>query len=210
MLSAESARIEAGIPVDLEGVVTYFDPNWSMMFLQQANQGVFVVPEGIEEAPVPGNKVRLLGITAGGEFRPVVKDVRLQGQLSSRFPAPKPLNYSQLGSGEFDSLWVRVQGVVWDIEYVDPNLRLSLISPDGVFNVFVRDHGGLNHNDLRYSRLEIDGVATTLLDADNQPIGGQLFVPGELQLRILEVGVIVPFEREPTPMAEFLEDRNAG
>jgi hypothetical protein len=58
--TADPTLIESGIPVDFEGVVTYFDPNWSMMFLQQFDQGVFVIPNGIGEPPVPGNKVRLL------------------------------------------------------------------------------------------------------------------------------------------------------
>ena len=192
--TVDPALIEAGVPVDFEGVITYFDPNWSMMFLQQADQGVFVLPNGIGEPPVPGNKVRLFGLTAQGDFRPVVKDVRLQGQMAARFPIPKRLTYSQLGAGDHDSLWIRMEGIVWEIQYVEPNLRLSVLSPDGVFNVFVRNHDGLNHNDLRYSRIEMDGVATTLLNSEGQPSGGQLFVPGEGQLRIVEVGVIVPFE----------------
>ena len=202
----DPALIESGAPVDFEGVITYFDPNWSMMFLQQADQGVFVLPTGIEEPPMPGNKVRLLGLTAMGDFRPVVKDIRLQGQISARFPIPKPLTYSQLRSGDHDSIWVRMEGIVWEIQYVEPNLRLSILSPEGVFNVFIRNHDELNHNDLRYSRLEIDGVATTLISDEGQPSGGQLFVPGEEQLRIVEVGAIVPFERDTTPFKEFLEN----
>lgn len=35
-------------------------------------------------------------------------------------------------------------------------------------------------------------------------------MPGEGQLRIVEVGVIVPFEQDPTPIQEFLNITNAG
>jgi hypothetical protein len=184
--TVDPALIESGVPVDFEGVITYFDPNWSMMFLQQADQGVFVFPNGIGEPPVPGSKVRLLGLTAVGDFKPVVKDVRVQGQMAARFPIPKPLTLPQLGSGEYDSLWVRMEGVVWEIQYVEPNLRLSVLSPEGVFNVFVRNHEGLNHNDLCYSRIEIDGVATTLLSDEGEPVGGSCLCREKVSFELLK------------------------
>lgn len=208
--AGDRSAMNAGQPVDFEGIVTYFDPVWSMFYLQQDDAGIYVVQDGLEGSPVPGNRVRLLGTTAEGDFVPVVSQARLQGQMSARFPNSVEINYQQLASGEFDSRWVSMTGEVWDISYVEPNLRLTVLAGDSSFNVFVRDHQSLNYNDIRFSRVTITGVATTVVDDEKRPIDGQLFVPSGEQIVVDEVGVIHPFATSLTDIAQLAESPSQG
>ena len=202
-----ATEIESGLAVDLEGIVTYSDPTWSLLFLDQGNSGVFVLPGEIGEMPSAGNRVRLLGTTAMGDFRPVVRGTRLMGQLPSDFSDPDPIDYSELVLGQFDSRRIRIHGDVWDITYVEPNLRLSMVTEGGEFNVFIQDHSDLNQNDLLFSRIELDGVATTLVDSDRNAVGGQVFVSSGRDIRVVELGVLRPFVRSLTEISTVLSGK---
>lgn len=201
-------QVEAGLSVDLDGLVTYFDPTWSMMFFQQGDHGIFALANATtissDAPPRPGQRVRLSGLTAPGEFRPVLINPKAQILGGNEFPVPVVLNSSQLASGDFDSRWARLQGEVWQISNSNQHLRLVLLSEGMVIPVFLLNTEGVNRNDLRYSRVEIDGVAATVIDEAKRPLGGQLFVPGLGQIRLVEIGTLKPFEASVSELDDLL------
>ncbi len=203
----DSAQLEAGVPVEATATVTYFDPVWKVMFVQHADAGMFVLPGEMPNDLRAGSRVRLRATGRMGDYEAVLTEPELMDRSAGRFPLPVPATASELKSGKLNARWVEVKGQVWDITYVEPNLRLMVIMPSGMMPVYVRAHDRLNHNDLRYASVEIKGVAATIVDEQRRPVDAQLFVPGESQIRIQEVGALRPFQIPETAIDAF-RDRN--
>ena len=112
-LSKSQAR--AGRPVHLEGMISYVDPIWKFLFLQDGNDGVFVHGVVEHQSLECGQMVRIQGKT-GFEFCPLVRcqePVEVLGDFD--FPTPIPITSlptiatDQLNANPFESRLVSVE-----------------------------------------------------------------------------------------------------
>ncbi|MBB5352061.1 signal transduction histidine kinase [Haloferula luteola] len=145
-LTPEKAR--ARIPVEIEGVVIYFDATTGHAFIHDETGSVFFRP-GIAGTPgsvtaAIGDHVRLRGITWAGEFSPSIagpssEDAPAPVELiplgAGKLPEPLPVPFDQLKTGRWHDQWVSIHGTVREIDAA-PGLgprRISLLlsGPDG-------------------------------------------------------------------------------
>ena len=68
-----------GLPVDLEGVITFWDPKLSQAFFEDSSAGIYVSLHGAANGylasrgtSATGMRVRLRGVTGPGDFAPIV------------------------------------------------------------------------------------------------------------------------------------------
>jgi PAS domain S-box-containing protein len=122
-LSREEAA--HGYPVQLQGVITYYDREAGILFIQDSTAGIFVDPAGMKvEAPergvvpappspsiYPGELITLEGKSALVDYAPeiVQPTVRILGFAA--MPAARTVELEHLASGKEDSQWVEVQGI---------------------------------------------------------------------------------------------------
>ena len=95
--------------VRLRGVVTYVDPAWRLVFVQDDTAGVYVnTQNGPPVAAVVGDDVEIQGVTDTGGFAPsvIAETVQVRGHR----PAPAPITPSldALLAGGVDSQWIGV------------------------------------------------------------------------------------------------------
>lgn len=121
----------AGIPVALQGVVTM--ANYRSLVIQDDSGGVFVLYEGNGSAtmPRPGEIWSIQGVTARGDFSPIVvaKDARLVRR--GIFPPPQRPNWEQLLNGSLDAEWVEIEGVITSAEQG----KVELLTRDGFISI---------------------------------------------------------------------------
>ena len=108
------SRTEAGqgYPVAFEAVVTFSDASMNALFVQDASGGIYVTPARRRWHVHPGERVRVKGITAAGDFAPVIADATFESLGEAPMPDPARLGLDALLTGQFDCRWVEIHGVV--------------------------------------------------------------------------------------------------
>ncbi len=106
-------------PVRLRGVVTFFDQAHYFRFMQDDTAGIyFFLGDGPDNPPLAaGQLIELEGEVSAGEFAPIVTPSRIQILGAGAFPATKPATFEQLASGQEDSQFVEVHGIVRAVDF---------------------------------------------------------------------------------------------
>ena len=124
-------QVRSGIEVELEGVLTYYEPSHRMAFIEDDTGAIYLQ---IKDALpiVAGERIRVLGRTNQG-----LDGINIRGEsdeISPRLIAlgrglpPKPMNVSlqQVVSGEMGARWVQLSGMVTAVELVGDRIQLRL------------------------------------------------------------------------------------
>lgn len=191
---------EAGryFPVKLRGVVTFFDEGLFYRFIQDETAGIYF--RGLTNGPnlEPGQLVELEGFAGPGEYAPIVeaRQVRVVGRGS--LPAAKPSTFEELSTGQEDSQFVEVVGIVRSVEPAEwsPFFRLEVATGGGRLTTFVRDLPVQNPDELVDSTVKMRGVCSTVFNRQRQLFAIRLMVPRAEDLTIEKAA---PSERFAMP-----------
>ncbi len=139
-LSASPGR--SPVPVHINGVITYWDPGWRLVFLQDETGGL-KLPTAIFGNRVfeQGKRVEIDAQAESGGPEPVLINPRVVVLLGGNGDvAPARVQFSDLQGGRYDFRLVRVEGV---LQSAEPNragrYRLKLVTPEGRLTAWVAD-----------------------------------------------------------------------
>ena len=199
---------EAGrrVPVRVRATVTYINPATAVFFVQDQTGPSYVSAPRIGELKVQaGDLVDVSGVTAPGQFAPVIFSASVERVSSSSMPPPAPVAFDELFSGRMDSAWVQTEGVVQSVETQRGSTLEDVVSLQWGDYLYVL----LIHNpDARPlpppdSRVQVQGVCGTIFNARRQIVGVQIYVPSPDFVRLLEPGPD-PAALRPRPIDELL------
>ena len=138
-LAPEQAKL--GYPVRLHAVVTYYNGQTPDLFVQDSSAGIWVESANSIQPVRAGDLIELEGITAPGEFAPVVDKPRVKILRRVSLPEPKQVSIERLQTGDYDSQWVELEGVIRSAPIVriggGPVVRFEIASADGRFLAIV-------------------------------------------------------------------------
>jgi PAS domain S-box-containing protein len=165
-------------PVDLNGVVTYSDPEWGLLFVQDGTGAIYVDVHGQGLKLAPGTRISVHAVTGPGDVGPVL--VRPTPRVLGRgeLPAPEVLSLAALDGGSADSHWVETRGVLrpgnqsWDricFRIVDGKTWALVVIPQPDKGESQRWIG---------ARVKVRGVCGSRLGSFGKREGAQLFVSG--------------------------------
>jgi len=211
-LTDEEAR--RAYPVHLQGVITYFDPDFGTgqpaIFIHDATGGVFIkmLCKLSCEAAGPlfvGALVEVRGVSAPGGFGPVVGNPQIRVLGRASLPARPPrVSYAKLRTGDEDAQWVEVEGSVHHvIEYAN-SVTLRLEMPDGPIDVTMIKTPGATYSDLIDAQVRIHANAAPTTNTDGQMIGVHLQSPNISALQVVEPAPKDPFAHSPIPIDRLL------
>ena len=211
-LTDEEAR--RAYPVHLQGVITYFDPDFGTgqpaIFIHDATGSVFIqmiCKLTCKEADplFVGALVDVWGESAPGGFGPVVSNHQIRILGRAPLPTNPPLvNFAKLKNGDEDAQWVEVEGAVRHvIEYAN-SVTLRLEMSDGPIDVTMIKTPGATYSDLVDAQVKIRANAAPTTNADNQMIGVHLQAPNLSALQIVEPAAKDPFALPPIPIDKLL------
>jgi len=131
LTSAAQVRTSAGrgqvAPVDLRGVITFYDRNWHILFIQDRSAGVFV--RAPRFYPVEqGQTIHLRGEVNLGGFAPDVANPAFQVLGKGRMPEPLRAPLQDLFSGRYDSRWAETGGVVQSLARESTHVSMWIAS----------------------------------------------------------------------------------
>jgi signal transduction histidine kinase len=197
-----------GYPVRLRGVVTYCNA-WADvgMFVQDATASVYVkLGEGTNLNA--GDDVEVQGITAPGDYVPMVLAEHLRVLGQSPLPAPGRMSYEQLATGKEDSQWVEVQGVVRSVVPGSKNrTRLDLMLNGERLSALVGHLDVAKAEELIGANIRLQGVCRTRFNRKRQLRAPYLSVTSPSNI---VVEVAAPGEIAEVPLASLLQFNSEG
>ena len=166
----------------IAGVVTYVDLGWSLLFVQDAEEGIFVQMDGVKIEVGVGDHVTVEGRVAQGDFAPIIEAPRITRLREGRLPEPARPTFHQLLTGDWDSQFIELDGIVRGIHPLsqakDEHLLFEVVV--GTWRVLAQLPGkwtGPLPQHLVDAEVRIRGVAGTLFNQQRQLVGLQLFIP---------------------------------
>lgn len=202
-LSPEEAG--SGRPVQVRAVVTYYDPGWGMMFVQDSTAGIYVDVHGAPLDVEVGHWIELEGVTSPGDFAPTITLPHFRILGEAPLPAAQHFNLKEVDSGTQDSQWLQMSGVVRSADVQDGHLNLDVADAGGHFEVIIPYPGNLRPPSyLVDARLRLLGACGTIFNQRRQLVGVRLFLPGLDFVGATPGRTIDPFTRPARPINSLL------
>jgi signal transduction histidine kinase/urease beta subunit len=197
------------IPVQLHGVVTFFDESLFSHFIQDETAGIYLQFPTNNPLPMlaPGQRVEVTGIASAGEYAPVVlvSEVKVTGE--GRFPEAKPVSYEQLAGGSEDSQWVEISGIARSARPIQglPYHEVEIATGGGRVVVYVRDLPVDRAQELPDSAVRARGVCSTQFNRQGQLFSIRLMTSRADDLKIEAPGPKDPFAIASRPIGSLLQ-----
>lgn len=181
-LSTQQADLH--YPVRLRGVITYFDekiPTKSFRFIQDDTAGIYFYVDGSTNNPPlrTGQLVELEGETGAGSFAPVVTSHRISILGAAKLPEAKPVSFEELASGQEDSQFVEISGVVRTVRFDEQNsyYLIELATGQGRLTLQAPQLPVAQSEQLVDCTVRVKGVCITHFNTQRQLFDISLLVP---------------------------------
>jgi len=199
-LSAEDAA--RAVPVRLSGVVSWHRSNADFFYIRDATGGARVYfPAHSKTALSFGSKVEVVGVSAPGQFSPVVLAENIAAYSTLELPEPRTITLNQALTGSEESEWVSMTGFVRAVEAEDPWVRIVLSTPDGEFDAMLAPSP-------RWARLpgsvvRVRGVCSAVANNKRQLTGIRLWASMGRFVEVEEPPPPDPFALPTRPLASL-------
>jgi PAS domain S-box-containing protein len=178
-LTAEQAAQR--LPVRLRGVVTFFDERLFSRFVQDNTAGIylFLSTNTPSFSLSVGQLVEIEGVTSPGEYAPIIVPEHVRVLAVTNLPAAKPVTFEQLASGQEDSQFVEIDGIVRSIHLDEPSsfLQIEIATGGGRLTVYVTGLSDAETQNLLGSTVRVRGVGSTQFNRQRQLFHIRLLVP---------------------------------
>ncbi len=191
-LSPEQAA--RGLPVRLNGVVTFSDVEAGLLFFHDGTGGVFLALRDPTAMPA-GTRVEVTGIAQLGSHLPYVAQAGLADLGVMAFPAPRTVSFDELATGAEDSNWIQTEGVVRSYQVSRDQARLVLAANGKRILARVRelDEASWDPVDLVDAEVRIQGVSGAPATGSSEGILLDVLIPHPRFVEIRARGVS-PFQ----------------
>jgi hypothetical protein len=163
-------------PVQLEGVATYSDPEWGLLFLEDDTGAIYVNIHGQSSSYPVGSRLHVDAVTAPGDLGTVLvqPNIRVVGQTS--LPTPEHRNLAELNGFTADSRFVETRGVLWacDQKWKRICFRINEGKASALVVVPMRSTAAAQR--LVGATVRVRGVSGMHLDAKGKPLSAMIFV----------------------------------
>jgi signal transduction histidine kinase len=190
-LGAVRAR-ELRQPVRLRGTAALaaVKPPWA--FLHDGTSCILVYGSNAPENFAAGSVIEAEGFTESGMQSPLIEQARFTVIGSAPLPEPLRLPIARMAAGEGCWQYVRVIGVVRDMNRDAQNLAIAIASEGQRFTAYIYGYSKIRSNglpvELLNARISLDAICWTDLDDRNQALGFHLSATGTNTLRVLTPG----------------------
>jgi diguanylate cyclase (GGDEF)-like protein len=193
-LGPEEARKESA--VSIRAVVTYVNTQTGELFVQDNSAGIFVfIRSSTSDVPLrAGQLVNIEGVTVPGDFSSSIAKARITVIGRSDMPRPVHLPFDQILTGEQDSQWGHLVGVVRLGRQEKGVLYLNAVTSGGAFLIIMKDYPADWATTLVDSKVSLDGVLAAVFNDHRQVAGVRIFVPSRGFLHIDERAPASPFD----------------
>ena len=154
-----------------------------------------------------GQLVELEGATSPGEYAPIVTVSQIRNLGEGTFPAAKPVSYEDLASGEEDSQFVEINGIVRSVSF-DPQSEyysIEIGTGGGRCTALTAQLPAPNATDLIDSTVKVRGVSVSRFNLQRQLFDGRLLVPRPEDVMVEIPAPDDPFNVPTRPIEQLMQ-----
>jgi len=202
-------------PVRIKGVLTFFDQSQFLRFVQDESAGIyFYLADPADPALKAGQMVEIEGQSSRGEFAPIIEPSRIRVLGPGSFPAAKPVAFEQLSSGQEDSQFVKVHGIVRAVRFDDAAkyYQIEIAIAGERVTALSRSLPGAPKTDLVDSTVAACGACITRFNRQRQLFSVRLLVPRpeDLVIEAPSAGDSFAASSPPRPINSLLQFTTVG
>ncbi len=192
--------LKAGVPVRIEGTVTYSDPVWQLAFVFDGR--LSICAELKDTNITVGQAVELSGFAVPGGVNPMVKPAAFSLRGSGKLPTPLLTDLDELADGHLDAQWIELRGVIRHAHVDNKHLHLTLVTRKGSFHAIIPNYAE-DQPPVRLlgSRVALYGACQSDLNTRSQIAGITICVPSLDHIHLISPPEPNPFARPAVPIA---------
>lgn len=204
-LSAQEAARH--YPVRLRGVVTFFDQALYSRFVQDDTAGIYLYDYPGQVPLPPGQEIELIGTTSPGEYAPIVVPQKVTVLGMGPLPPPKPVTFEQLASGQEDSQFVEVHGIVRAaaVDRETKYMLIELATGGGRLTIYATNLAPAQTRDLVDATVQVRGVCSTEFNRQRQLFHIRLLVPRPEDFVVEKPAPPAPWDRPTQTIGSLLQ-----
>jgi hypothetical protein len=198
------------LPVRLKGVVTF----WSTYsrFIQDETAGIYLLENTNLPAASPGQTVEVEGLTSAGEYAPIIIPSSVKVVGDGNLPAAKPVSVEDLLTGQEDSQFVELSGIVRAVKVSEAakQCEVDLVSSGERFTVRAGPLPAALTSALVDSKVKVRGVCSTLFNRQRQLFGFRVLVGSPANIVLEQPAPANPFEAPSASVGSLLQFTSRG
>jgi signal transduction histidine kinase len=165
--------------IHLRAVVTFFDESLYKRYIQDDTAGIYLQASTNTPPLVPGQVVDVEGVSSPGEYAPIIVPEKVRVVGKAALPEPTPVTYEQLASGQEDSQFVEITGVVRSVESLEGSQYhlIEIATGGGRLSVYAWELPVKQAEELLDSTVRVRGVCSTQFNRQRQLFAIRLMVP---------------------------------
>lgn len=204
-----NAEAERAYPIQFEGVVTYSDLEWGLLFVEDNTGTISVAVHGLG-IPFPvGARLRVEAVTGPGEESPVLVRPKLRVLGQSVLPPPEKRSLAELDGGVADPRRVETRGVLRPGNQDWKRICYRIFDGKVWALVVIPAAESAESQRLVGSLVRVRGVSGVVLDPKRKQQAAQIFVARLADIEVEKASLEDPFAAAPKTVAE-LRNRAAG
>jgi PAS domain S-box-containing protein len=201
----EAAR---GYPVKIRAVVTYYGGTGWELFVSDAGGGIFVDLPAEERQLKAGDVLEIEGVTQSG-FAPEIAKPNIRVVGHGPTPLARSYRVDQLLSGQEDSTWVQVRGIIHSLSVQDEQTILHVMV-DGVLLTAHYPVVDPRLQQLVDAEVAFEGVCGTIFNQRNQALGIEFYIPDFAHIHVLSRPPADPFAEPVQPLNGIMQFTSRG
>jgi PAS domain S-box-containing protein len=199
-------QVALGFPVRIQGFVTYYDPDWPILYVQDRTCGINVELEQQDYSLKAGQKVEVEGISAQGSILPIISKARIKQLGEKGLPPLRKVSLAQLDIKRDDSQWMQVEGIVHN-SYQDSRYSIfEVYEGKNKVQIRVPEFAHASASSLIDAVIQAQGVLAVTTDAAHKPIGFELRVSEGRELVVIAAPPAPPTQIPVTKISALTED----
>jgi diguanylate cyclase (GGDEF)-like protein len=198
-------------PVQLRATVTYYDPfidaRHAAMFVCDSSGCIFIRVDHKPSTPLrPGDLVLIDGITAPGDYAPVIDPSSIRVVGHGTLPR-KVIQASVPGllSGSLDGQWVEMEGVVHSVHLSEHNVTVQIATIQGDISAISVREEGRSYEFLTDALIRLRANAAPMFNRKRQLVGGHLFFPSLETVQVIQPAPADPFAMPALPLSRLMQ-----
>jgi hypothetical protein len=164
------------LPVQLDAIVTYSDPEWGLLFVEDSTGAIYVNVHGISTSFPAGSRVRIGAVTGPGDVATVLVNPHVEVLAQGDLPMPERRTLAEINARKADSRWVATGGVLRAGDQPWKRICFRVFDEDVSALVVVPQVTNQEARRLVGATVRVRGVAGVHLDEKGKVVGAMIFV----------------------------------
>ena len=163
-------------PVQLEGMVTYSDPEWGLLFVEDTSGAIYVNVHGMSSSFPIGSRVKIDAVTGPGDVDTVLVNPHVEVLGKGELPNPEHRTLAELNAERADSRFVVTRGVLRAGDQPWKRICFRLLDGDVSALVVIPQSSSPEARKFVGATVRVRGVSGVHIDEKGKVVGSLIFV----------------------------------